>query len=71
MMGLTIPQLIFWTICLGGTLLCTVLFYPGVKRNAYSKRDSWLASFMAAALMSTFMALIVSFFANVIDKLVS
>jgi hypothetical protein len=56
----TASQITFWTVSLGLSLILTAVFYPAVKRHAASKRDSFLAAFMASALFSTSVGIVVS-----------
>ncbi len=64
--GMTTPQLTFWGILVGLSVLLTLVIYPGVKKNAASRRDSFLASFMASALFSAAVALVVSSIVNAV-----
>lgn len=63
---MTTPQLTFWGILVGLSILLTLVVYPGVKRHAASRRDSILASFMASALFSAAVALVVSSIVNAV-----
>lgn len=53
-------QLVFWSIALGLSLALTWVLYPGVRRRAASARDGLIATFMASALFSTSVALVVA-----------
>ena len=57
---MTGPQLTFLAISAGLPPLLTWVFYPGVRLHARTARDSLIASFMAAALLSVSGALFVS-----------
>ncbi len=63
------PQLTFVTITVGLSILLTVVMYPGVKRHAHSRRDSAIASFMASALFSTFVGLVVASIVNAVGSM--
>lgn len=57
-------QITFLAIFLGVSPLLTALLYPGVKKHAASRKDSWLAAAMAALLFSAFLALFFAFLVN-------
>lgn len=65
-----LAQITFWTV--GGVLsvALTAAFYPGVRRQAGSARDSALAASMAALLCATTCALASSFVVNAVARLV-
>ena len=66
--GMSAPQLTFWITNGAVSVALLIAFYPGVRRHARSRRDSLLASLMAATLCGTAGALILSFFVNAILK---
>lgn len=63
------PQITFYVVTLGLSVLGTAVLYPGVRRHAESAKNSLLAAFMASALGATAMALVISALYNALSQL--
>lgn len=61
---MTAAQLTFWISEAVLSIGLFTAFYPGVRRQAASARDSALASAMAATLCATTAALVMAFMVN-------
>ena len=68
---MTMAQMTFWSTLTVTSVVLTGVFYPGVRRQASSARDSALAATMAALLCGTGFALVVAFLVNVVHQWVN
>ena len=63
---MSVPQLTFVITAASLLVICTAVFYRGVRVHAASRRDTFLAAFMSALLVAVPAGVVAGFVTNLL-----